>query len=253
MGLPAGTCCAAHRFAGARRGHRGPTSHSAEVRALRCALRLACRSLAAQPPRPLRQQTGLPFVDASMRELAATGYMSNRGRQNVASLLSKVRRWQAPARALQRCRASRQAPALQLATPARLHPGDDPELLPGGAVCHALCAAPLRARHGRHLAPPGTQPLARRMPGAAAQSLCLDWRLGAAYFESLLADSDWAVNQGNWAYNSGGVRARLGKNRFPQGSRIQLAGAHPRGRAAGIAARARGRAWQASWMGRLRE
>ena len=35
--------------------------------------------------------TGLPFVDACMRELAATGYMSNRGRQNVASLLCKVR------------------------------------------------------------------------------------------------------------------------------------------------------------------
>lgn len=35
-------------------------------------------------------QTGLPFVDACMRELAATGYTSNRGRQNVASLLAKV-------------------------------------------------------------------------------------------------------------------------------------------------------------------
>ena len=32
-------------------------------------------------------QTGIPFVDANMRELNATGYMSNRGRQNVASLL----------------------------------------------------------------------------------------------------------------------------------------------------------------------
>jgi len=31
--------------------------------------------------------TGEPFVDANMRELAATGYMSNRGRQNVASYL----------------------------------------------------------------------------------------------------------------------------------------------------------------------
>ncbi|KEZ78138.1 DASH family cryptochrome [Salinisphaera hydrothermalis] len=30
-------------------------------------------------------RTGMPFVDANMRELAATGYMSNRGRQNVAS------------------------------------------------------------------------------------------------------------------------------------------------------------------------
>ena len=34
-------------------------------------------------------QTGVPFVDANMRELAATGFMSNRGRQNVASFLTK--------------------------------------------------------------------------------------------------------------------------------------------------------------------
>jgi deoxyribodipyrimidine photo-lyase len=32
-------------------------------------------------------QTGIPFVDANMRELNATGFMSNRGRQNVASFL----------------------------------------------------------------------------------------------------------------------------------------------------------------------
>ncbi|CAE6419686.1 unnamed protein product [Rhizoctonia solani] len=34
-------------------------------------------------------RTGVPFVDACMRELASTGYMSNRGRQNVASYLTK--------------------------------------------------------------------------------------------------------------------------------------------------------------------
>ncbi|AGY58032.1 DASH family cryptochrome [Gloeobacter kilaueensis] len=34
-------------------------------------------------------QTGFPLVDANLRELAATGYMSNRGRQNVASFLTK--------------------------------------------------------------------------------------------------------------------------------------------------------------------
>ncbi|KAJ3091309.1 hypothetical protein HK102_001002 [Quaeritorhiza haematococci] len=34
-------------------------------------------------------QTGVPFVDANMRELRATGFMSNRGRQNVASFLTK--------------------------------------------------------------------------------------------------------------------------------------------------------------------
>ena len=33
-------------------------------------------------------QTGWPLVDANMRELAATGFMSNRGRQNVASFLA---------------------------------------------------------------------------------------------------------------------------------------------------------------------
>ncbi|CAD7948964.1 unnamed protein product [Amoebophrya sp. A120] len=32
-------------------------------------------------------QTGFPFVDAQMRELRKTGFMSNRGRQNVASFL----------------------------------------------------------------------------------------------------------------------------------------------------------------------
>lgn len=34
--------------------------------------------------------TGVPFVDANMRELNATGFMSNRGRQNVASFLSRT-------------------------------------------------------------------------------------------------------------------------------------------------------------------
>lgn len=33
--------------------------------------------------------TGFPLVDANMRELAATGFMSNRGRQNVGSFLTK--------------------------------------------------------------------------------------------------------------------------------------------------------------------
>eukprot|EP00884_Botryococcus_braunii_P017923 jgi/Botrbrau1/4814/Bobra.0325s0033.1 len=68
-------------------------------------------------------QTGFPFVDACMRELAHTGYMSNRGRQNVANFLAK--------------------------------------------------------------------------------ELKEDWHLGAALFESLLVDFDWAANWGNWAYNAG--------------------------------------------------
>ncbi len=34
-------------------------------------------------------RTGVPFIDANMRELSATGFMSNRGRQNVASFLVK--------------------------------------------------------------------------------------------------------------------------------------------------------------------
>ncbi len=33
--------------------------------------------------------TGIPFIDANMRELKRTGFMSNRGRQNVASFLVK--------------------------------------------------------------------------------------------------------------------------------------------------------------------
>lgn len=34
-------------------------------------------------------ETGIPFIDANMRELKYTGFMSNRGRQNVASFLVK--------------------------------------------------------------------------------------------------------------------------------------------------------------------
>ena len=34
-------------------------------------------------------KTGIPFIDANMRELNTTGFMSNRGRQNVASFWSK--------------------------------------------------------------------------------------------------------------------------------------------------------------------
>jgi len=69
-----------------------------------------------------RGETGIPFVDANMRELNATGYMSNRGRQNVASFLAN------------NCR--------------------------------------------------------------------VDWRKGAAYFETQLVDYDPASNYGNWAYQS---------------------------------------------------
>jgi deoxyribodipyrimidine photo-lyase len=69
-----------------------------------------------------RGETGVPFVDANMRELNATGFMSNRGRQNVASFLAN------------NCR--------------------------------------------------------------------VDWRKGAAYFETQLVDYDPAVNYGNWAYQS---------------------------------------------------
>ncbi|PRX53066.1 DASH family cryptochrome [Flagellimonas meridianipacifica] len=64
-----------------------------------------------------------PFVNANMKELAKTGWMSNRGRQNVASY------W--------------------------------------------------------------------------AKELQQDWRIGAAYFESMLIDYDVHSNWGNWMYNSG--------------------------------------------------
>lgn len=64
-----------------------------------------------------------PFVNANMKEIAVTGFMSNRGRQNVNSF------W--------------------------------------------------------------------------AKELLQDWRIGAAYFESMLVDYDVHSNWGNWMYNSG--------------------------------------------------
>ena len=68
-------------------------------------------------------KTKYDFVNANMKEIAATGFMSNRGRQNVNSF------W--------------------------------------------------------------------------AKELKQDWRIGAAYFESVLIDYDVHSNWGNWMYNSG--------------------------------------------------
>ena len=68
-------------------------------------------------------ETGQAFVDANMRELFTTGFMSNRGRQNVASYL--------------------------------------------------------------------------------AHDLGIDWRWGAAWFESRLIDYDPCSNYGNWTYVAG--------------------------------------------------
>ena len=68
-------------------------------------------------------RTAEPFVNANMIELKQTGWMSNRGRQNVASYFAK--------------------------------------------------------------------------------KMKMDWRMGAAYFESLLVDFDVHSNYGNWMYVSG--------------------------------------------------
>ena len=68
-------------------------------------------------------KTKEPFVNSNMLELKKTGWMSNRGRQNVASYFAK--------------------------------------------------------------------------------ELKLDWRIGAAYFESMLIDYDVHSNYGNWMYVSG--------------------------------------------------
>jgi deoxyribodipyrimidine photo-lyase len=71
----------------------------------------------------IKGTTAEPFVNANMIELQKTGFMSNRGRQNVGSYFAK--------------------------------------------------------------------------------NLTLDWRIGAAYFESMLVDYDVHSNYGNWMYVSG--------------------------------------------------
>merc|ERR1719460_995911 len=57
--------------------------------------------------------TGLPLVDAAMRELAATGYCSNRVRQNAASVLTKDLHidWRAGAEWFQWCLADHEVAA----------------------------------------------------------------------------------------------------------------------------------------------
>ncbi|MEC7939788.1 MAG: DASH family cryptochrome [Pseudomonadota bacterium] len=85
--------------------------------------------------------TDYPIVDACMRQLNATGYMSNRGRQLVASCL--------------------------------IH------------------------------------------------ELGIDWRHGAAYFETQLIDYDVASNWGNWAYIAGALNSQATQNANKQKSANQ--------------------------------
>ncbi|WP_434565663.1 DASH family cryptochrome [Vibrio chagasii] len=85
--------------------------------------------------------TNYPIVDACMRQLNATGYMSNRGRQLVASCL--------------------------------IH------------------------------------------------ELGIDWRHGAAYFESQLIDYDVASNWGNWAYIAGALNSQAAQNANKQNAANQ--------------------------------
>lgn len=66
-------------------GYSGKDAHTRSVWTLPPgAIKAADRERFRQWTRGL---TGAPFIDASMRELANTGFMSNRGRQNVASFL----------------------------------------------------------------------------------------------------------------------------------------------------------------------
>ena len=89
------------------------------------------------------------FVNANMIEIKKTGWMSNRGRQNVASFFSK--------------------------------------------------------------------------------DLLMDWRMGAAYFESILIDYDVHSNYGNWMYVSGvgndprdrKFNIRIQAERYDQGGKFQ--------------------------------
>lgn len=85
--------------------------------------------------------TNFPIVDACMRQLNATGYMSNRGRQLVASCL--------------------------------------------------------------------------------INELGIDWRHGAAYFESQLIDYDVASNWGNWAYIAGALNSQATQNANKQNAANQ--------------------------------
>jgi deoxyribodipyrimidine photo-lyase len=97
----------------------------------------------------IRGRTSEPFVNANMVELHKTGWMSNRGRQNVASYFAK--------------------------------------------------------------------------------NLLLDWRIGAAYFESQLIDYDVHSNYGNWMYVAGvgndprdrKFNVRLQAERYDEGGKFQ--------------------------------
>jgi deoxyribodipyrimidine photo-lyase len=72
---------------------RGPAAKKAASSLSPAASTVASAAVWRRGPALLRAwctgHTGYPFVDAAMRELLATGFQSNRSRQNVASFLAK--------------------------------------------------------------------------------------------------------------------------------------------------------------------
>jgi hypothetical protein len=139
-------------------------------------------------------RTGVPLVDANMRELAATGFMSNRGRQNVASYLAldlgiDWRQGEMPAvRRLRGACASAKDFTRPTGTAAAL----------GTDFVGCLGSQPVRSAW-------------QQSPTLAPSSASLR-PAGADHFESLLVDYEPTANWGNWVSAAGLTGGRL--NRF---------------------------------------
>eukprot|EP01082_Thalassiosira_pseudonana_P016439 g14700.t1 g14700 contig90:207447-209825(-) len=166
--------------------------------------------------------TGFPLVDANMRELAATGFMSNRGRQNVASFLTISTYWvvfELLWRDYFKFFAKKHGDKMfyltgtigkQRASGRKW--GMDRKKIQ--AWQDGMTGFPLVDANMRELAATGFMSNRGRQNVASFLTIDMnmDWRYGGEYFEETLLDYDVHSNWGNWCSAAGMTGGRL--NRF---------------------------------------
>jgi deoxyribodipyrimidine photo-lyase len=134
--------------------------------------------------------TGMPLVDANMRELLQTG-------EGGAGF--DVKHWQACKNTAVQYEGTGGISSEPAPIPTQLPCSTLHDTVPLSAACvHALVAAGWMSNRGR-----------QNVASYLALDLGVDWRRGADLFEHLLLDYDVASNWGNWVSAAGLTGGRL--------------------------------------------
>ncbi|KAK6912352.1 DNA photolyase, N-terminal [Dillenia turbinata] len=167
-------------------------------------------------------RSGYPLIDANMKELSATGFMSNRGRQELGMTQERTATSASPSKQVSKglrfvggesAALSRDlVQAYKETRNGMLGPNYStkfsPWLASGSLSPHVIYEEVKRYEKERaaqeNCCPNGAKTLVCSIHGGMAdQDMGVDWRMGAEWFETCLLDYDPCSNYGNWTYGAG--------------------------------------------------